>query len=60
MRKLMGVQRLRPHRDAISRQVRRHVPPVADLYRVEEVFVEMVDVFQDAILQRSRDVDVVN
>jgi hypothetical protein len=51
MRKLKGVQAIPPHRDTISRLCRRQIAPVPNYDGIEEMLVEMVDIFEHAILK---------
>src|SRR6266566_8065484 len=53
------LNRLGSHGHAPSGQLWRHVAAVADHHRVEEVLVEVLDVFEDTVLERSAYGDVV-
>src|SRR6267143_5587866 len=52
-------QRLGSHCDAEPRSLRCDVTSVLDLHRIEEVLVEVLDVFEHPVLERSTDGDVV-
>src|SRR3954447_3970422 len=52
-------KRLRAHLDAVARRLGRDVAPAADDDRVDEVLVELVDVLDDAVLERAAEDDVV-
>src|SRR5689334_21810211 len=53
-------QRLGAHLNAVAGPLRGHVVPVADRDRVQEVFVEMIDILQHPVLQRAADTDIVH
>ena len=42
----MSGEGVRLHGDAVAGGIRHQVMPAADLYRVDEMFVEMIDVFE--------------
>src|SRR6266550_3081355 len=52
-------KRLRMHREAPARALWRDITAVANDNRVEEVLVEVLDVLEDAVLERPADPDVV-
>src|ERR1051325_1461145 len=52
-------QALRTHGDAVTRRRGRHVAAVANDDRVEEMLVQMIDILDDTIVERSADADVI-
>ncbi len=44
-------QRLGFHLDAVARRLRRHVAGIANDDRVEKMFVQMIDIFDHAVVQ---------
>src|SRR5256712_11738818 len=53
-------ERLHPHLDSVAGFHGRHVAPALDRDRIDEVLVEMIDVLEHAVLQRSGHRDVVD
>src|SRR5260370_7189204 len=58
--KLVCIQRLRAHLNGIAALRGRHVSSPLDYDRLQEVLVQVIDVLENAILQRSRDTNVVD
>src|ERR1700743_3221287 len=52
-------QGLRINFDTISRPLWRHVSTLTDHYRIEKMFVQMVDIFDDAVLHGRGDPQIV-
>jgi hypothetical protein len=52
-------ERFRLHADTVTGCERWYVPAIADDDRLEKVLVEMVDVLDDAILERGTHADVI-
>src|ERR1700712_5664739 len=59
VRVLIALKRFGGHFDAVTGALWWHVAPTADYHRIEKVFVQMVDVFQYTVLERSADRDVI-
>src|SRR5438034_4523893 len=58
-RKLKIIERLSFHFDAIARRRRWHVAGALHDHRMDEVFVQMIDILKHSILERSTHSDVV-
>src|SRR4051794_16435475 len=58
-RELVRIERLRPDGDAVSRPQRSNITRVADDARIDEVFVQMIDVLAHPVFQAAADGDVV-
>src|SRR3954447_22072618 len=58
-RKIMLIERVRVNLDAVARTLRRHITAVADHDRIDEMLVQMIHVFEHAVLQRRRHADIV-
>src|SRR3954451_9126121 len=57
---LVAIKRGWLHGDRETRRVRGHVGGAADDAGVFEMFVEMIDILDDAVLHRSRDAQIVD
>ncbi len=58
-RELVRLERFRLHLDTVAWCGRWHVAAVFDVHGIKEMLVEVVNVFQDSVLQRGTDTDVV-
>src|SRR6266545_2050179 len=58
-RELVGVKRLGLHGNAVAGLLRRHVAAVLDPHRIKEVLVQVIDVFEDALIERRANADVI-
>src|SRR5207253_2895825 len=57
--KLIVIKRLRLHLDAISGIQRSQIASLPYRHRIDEVLMQMVDIFRDAILERRAHRDVI-
>ena len=55
----MGYKGLRAYFSAISRLLRKQVMPVDNAYRINEMFMQVIHKFSDAVFQRRRHAQVV-
>src|SRR5581483_1250480 len=59
MRIFVTKQRFRFHRNAVAWRGRRHVSSIFDYHRVNEMFVQMVNIFKQPLIERATHANII-